>query len=164
MKKMVRRTMAVGVLLAVALLWPQQTRAEGEQWYLMVTDAGAVRYLPMSEVGSLVGVDATRALAVLDYEGNTIAEGITEVQFVQKDPSAVKTLSGHTAKPTLLKGVGRQITIIGATAEITVLNAGGTVVAHQKPSGGETVIDVSNLPSGTYLVRTGQQTFKFIRK
>lgn len=164
MKKVLRRTMAVSVMLAVALLWPHQTRAEGEQWYLKVTDAEAVRYLPMSEVGSLVGVDATQTLAVLDYEGNTIAEGITEAQFVQKDPSAVKTLSGHTAKPTLLKGVGRQITIIGATADITVYNAGGAVVVHQKPSSGETVIDVSNLPSGTYLVRTGQQTFKFIRK
>lgn len=156
--------MAAGMLLGATLLWPLQSMAEEEQWYLKVTDVEDVHYLPMSEVGSLVGVDATQTLAVLDYHGNTIAEGISEAQFVQKDPAAVKMLGGYTAKPTLLKGVGRQITIIGATADIMVFNAGGAVVTRRKPNGGETVIDVSSLPSGTYLVRTGQQTFKFIRK
>jgi hypothetical protein len=146
------------------LLWPGQAKAEEETWYLKVTVAEATQYLPMSQVGSLVGIDASQMLAVLDYEGRTLAEGVTEAQFVKVDPMSVPTLSGQTAQPTLLKGVGRQITIIGATADITVYNAGGSVVTCQQPANGETVIDVSRLPSGTYLVRTGQQTFKFIKK
>lgn len=164
MKKKDLRRLTTACMLVIALLCTQQIRAAEPQWYLKATNAESVNYLPMSQVGSLVGVDASKALAVLDQEGKTIAEGVTEVEFEQKDPTEVKEYRGYVANPTLLKGVGRQISIIGATELITVFNASGAVIIQQQPSNGETIIDVSNLSSGTYLVKTGQQTFKFIRK
>jgi hypothetical protein len=49
-------------------------------------------------------------------------------------------------------------------SDTQVYTASGVLVASGKSKDGTTVIDVSHLSQGIYLVRSGNQSFKFVKK
>ena len=132
-------------------------------WVMVFQDAdGESQEIPMSEVGSLVAVDNAYDFSILSANGNVLAEGILKVSFEQKGSVGIRKIKSD--RNLLGKVVSDKITLIGVAGEIGVFDVAGIQQAKVTATGGETVINLANLPSGVYVVRAGKQTFKFIKK
>jgi hypothetical protein len=168
MKKMkrlnVKRTTGkiLAFLIGMWLLGTQAAKAENGKW-LLVTNDGTK--LEMESVGSLVLADDAEAFDVQSTSGTLLAAKVKKVTFeLQQEADAIKPLDAQGKTQLLSFAVDRQLTILGTQSEATVYSAAGIAVAKGVPQNGQTAINVSGLPQGTYMVRVGKQTFKFIKK
>lgn len=167
MKKM--KTFCIGrtagrilaVLVCMWLLGAQAAKAEDNKW-LLVTNDGTK--LEMEGVGSFVLTDDAETFDVLSNSGTVLAAKVRKVTFEQKSTTAIKPQEALSKTQLLSHAVDHQLTILGSQSEAVVYSAAGIVVAKGKPQNGQTIINVSSLPQGTYVVRAGKQTFKFIKK
>ena len=60
--------------------------------------------------------------------------------------------------------VNNQLTIIGAKDCIEIYNMAGMMLHQTAPTSHETVINVGTLPSGLYIAKCGNVSFKFTKK
>ena len=153
------------VLLMVTLCVSTITHAQTSmEWCLMAHGSdGNIQTIAMNTVGSLVATDNEDTFSVLDKYGAIIADYVLEVTFEEKDLS---TINGVMAKNNKLSyTVDNNIVIMGTLANsATIYNAGGQAIAYGKSDAGMIAINVSILPTGTYDVKCGSQTFKFNKK
>ena len=131
------------------------------EWY-MKTDSN--KLFPMSKVGMLVAADDSPYFSVLDISGNVLAEDVLRVHFLQLDPSSVEDIIVDEPRNMLKSYVNNQLTLIGASGMVTVYSLAGMEVASTLANGRETVVDLSALPAGTYVLKCGKQSFKFNKK
>lgn len=131
------------------------------EWYL-VTDTE--EYFQMSNVGMLVGIDESPYLSVLDILGNILAEDVLKVHFVRKEVTAIENIQTDKPKDILKEYVNNTLTLIAASGEIKIYSVSGAMVASAQALGKETVIDVSSLPKGPYILKCGKQSFKFNKR
>lgn len=161
-----RRLMTVFTISA-SLLCVTPVMADDGTWYFVAqNDQGTIR-LPMSTVASLVSTDNNHGVTVLDKNGNILVQDVIRGEFQLLDFSLISSIKQQTVegKANLLSGmVAGKLTITGATSDITIYSADGTAVIHQTPESGTTTINVQHLTHGTYIVKTGMQTFKFVKK
>ena len=148
-------------LFGMWLLGAQTAKAEDNKW-LLVTNDGTK--LEMEGVGSFVLTDDAETFDVLSNSGTVLAAKVRKVTFEQQDATAIKPQDAQGKTQLLSHAVDRQLTILGSQSEAVVYSAAGIVVAKAMPQNGQTIINVSSLPQGTYVVRAGKQTFKFIKK
>lgn len=130
-------------------------------WHL-VTDND--EQFPMSRVGMLVAVDESAYFSVLDINGNVLADEVLRVHFVKSDPVSVENLTTEKPLNILKRYVNNELTLVGAKGTINIYSADGVNVATRYATGQETIINVSSLPAGVYIVRCGNQSFKFNKK
>jgi hypothetical protein len=151
------------LLVCLWLTGAQVAKATDEQW-LMVTDNGTK--LEMENVASLVLTDDAETFDILDFNGGVVAAKVKKVTFepLSDNINAITPRSALAKTELLSHAVSRQLTIVGSQGEAVVYSAAGVAVASGMAVDGETTIDVARLPQGTYLVRSGKQAFKFIKK
>ena len=133
------------------------------KWYLVAHKAeGGSQNFAMDNVGSLVAIDDAIDFSVLDVNGNVLASQIIKVTFRHGyDGDGVETLQ----QPNNFIGmVNGKLTIIGVTGPVAVYDISGVRFIQIEAQGNETVVNVSKLPTGIYVVRTGTKSFKFIKK
>ena len=131
------------------------------EWYL-ITDNN--EQFKMSTVGMLVAADDSPYFSVLDLQGNVLAEDVLRVHFLKMDPSSVEYIMVDEPQNMLKRYVNNQLTLVGARGTVNIYSVSGMKVASTHAMGQETVIDVSALPTGTYIVKCGNQSFKFNKK
>lgn len=131
------------------------------EWYL-ITDNN--EQFKMSTVGMLVAADDSPYFSVLDLQGNVLAEDVLRVRFLKIDPASVKNIMVDELQNMLKRYVNNQLTLVGARGTVNVYSISGMKVASTHAMGQETIIDVSALPAGTYLIKSGKQSFKFNKK
>lgn len=131
------------------------------EWY-MKTDSN--KLFPMSRVGMLVAADDSPYFSILDINGNVLAEDVLRVHFLQLDPSGVEDIMVDKPQNMLKSYVNNQLTLIGASGMVTVYSLSGMEVASTLANGRETILDLSALPEGTYVLKCGKQSFKFNKK
>ena len=164
MKKLLNNSNQVvkTILLTIILSFHLAVNAE-DGWVMVFQNAdGELQEIPMSEVGSLVAVDNAYDFSILSANGNVLAEGILKVSFEQKGSVGIREIKSD--RNLLGKVVSDKITLIGVAGEISVFDVAGIQQAKVTATGGETVINIANMPSGVYVVKAGKQTFKFIKK
>ena len=137
------------------------TPVEDKQAWFMVTNDS--REIPMQQVSMLVAADNDVIFAVLDADGNILADTVKWARFVQKSTTFIDIpmVDGQNMLKSL---VNYRLTLIGAKQDIIIYNVSGVQVQHTPPTGNETTVDVSRLATGTYIVKCGQQSFKFMKK
>ncbi len=160
------RSLLTGLLMAFAMLCPRTMMADEVKWFLVAHDQdGLIAAYEMEQVGSLVAVDDAYEFTVLDQYGSTLAEKVLKVTFSLGDPTDPTAISHvRTADNTIGGTVKDKLTLIGASGTVTVYDIGGTKVAQTEAQGNETIVNVSDLPTGVYVVKSGKQIFKFIKK
>lgn len=137
-----------------------EERDESE-WYLITDTNGR---FPMSNVSMLVAADDSPYFSVIDTDGNVLAEEVLRVHFLKMDPASVKNIMVDEPQNMLKRYVNNQLTLVGARGTVNVYSVSGMKVATTHAMGQETIIDVSALPAGTYILRCGKQSFKFNKK
>ena len=140
---------------------PVKTSSTATVWHLY-TDRGE-KFL-MSQVGMLVAIDESAYFSVLDINGNVLAEDVLRVHFVNTDPVGVKNITTEKSQNILKRYVDNQLTLVGVKGTIDVYSVNGMKVTTVHATGQETIINVSSLPSGVYIVKCGNQSFKFNKK
>ncbi|GEM_PF-3161529 len=136
--------------------------SDDESGWQLVTDSG--EKFPMSRVGMLVAVDESAYFSVLDINGNVLADEVLRVHFVNSDPVSVENITTEKTQNILKRYVNNELTLVGAKGTVNVYSVDGVKVATTYAAGQETIINVSSLPSGIYIVKCGNQSFKFNKK
>ena len=131
------------------------------EWYL-ITDNN--EQFKMSTVSMLVAADDSQYFSVLDLNGNVLAEEVLRVHFLKIDPSSVEYIMVDEPQNMLKHYVNNQLTLVGARGTVNIYSVSGVKVASTHAMGQETVIDVSALPAGTYILQCGKLSFKFNKK
>lgn len=134
---------------------------DNSEWYL-ITDNN--ERFKMSMVGMLVATDDSQYFSVLDLNGNVLAEDVLRVHFLKIDPSSVEYIMVDEPQNMLKRYVNNQLTLVGARGIVNVYSVSGMIVASAHAMGQETIIDVSALPAGTYMLKCGKLSFKFNKK
>lgn len=151
------------LLIALMLFLPVSTAVADNTKWMLVTNDGAT--CEMDSVGSFVMTDDEETFDVLNVSGGILAAKVKRVTFELKtDYTAVKSLETQGAVSLLSHAVSNQLVIVGAQHDAIVYSSAGAVVAKGMPKDETIVINVCGLPQGVYLVRSGKQTFKFIKK
>ena len=131
------------------------------EWYL-ITDNN--EQFKMSTVSMLVAADDSQYFSVLDLNGNVLAEDVLRVHFLKIDPSSVEYIMVDEPQNMLKRYVNNQLTLVGARGTVNIYSVSGVMVASTHAMGQETIIDVSALPAGTYILQCGKLSFKFNKK
>ena len=131
------------------------------EWY-MKTDDGTM--IPMSQVSLLVAADDDVYFAVLDANGSFLHENVKIARFLLADPVGIKPVDASEQSDILKRLVNNQLTIVGGAGPVEIYNLAGVKVLDTRPTGKETVINVETLSTGTYIVKCGKQSFKFMKK
>ena len=131
------------------------------EWYL-ITDNN--EQFKMSTVSMLVAADDSQSFSVLDLNGNVLADDVLRVHFLKIDPASVRHIMADEPQNMLKRYVNNQLTLVGARGIVNVYSVSGMKVASANAMGQETIVDVSALPTGTYILKCGNQSFKFNKK
>lgn len=133
------------------------------EWALTEQDSGET--VLMSSVSFLLASDSEDTFAVVCNDGRVIA-GARSVSFCQIDPSGIKPVAG-TDVPALsgvcVEGRLRLTGCVEGTV-ITIYDGSGRTVRSATADGGNTVLDVSGLPTGVYILRASGASVKFMKK
>ncbi|MCR5643254.1 MAG: T9SS type A sorting domain-containing protein [Prevotella sp.] len=164
MKKCAKWLVATRVLLlVVALFAASAVKGEDVKWYLISQDIkGETLEIPMADVGSLVAVDDAYDFTVLSKIGSVLVEGVIKVTFEQRNPTGIRPMVKENN--SIGQVVKDKLTLIGVTGEIFVFDVKGVQQLKVEATGGETTVNIAHLPAGVYVVKTGKQNFKFIKK
>ncbi len=148
------------------LVCPTAIMAQNTQEWALVEPESGCRVL-MSDVGFLLAADDDDTFSVVCADGFVIY-GAKRVTFELTDPSAIAapTAGRNTDTPTLRGSVGGSLRLTGCAqgTKVDIFDAGGRKVCATTSTGHETVIDVSGLQSGLYMLRAGKTAIKFVKR
>ena len=145
--------------LIAMLLYILAVQAAEKTWHL-VTDKGDA--IELSNVSYLLAA-STESLDIVCKDGTTI-NGVSGISLEERESTGIKPI--NTGEAMFSQVVGDQIYIsyakAGTTAE--VLSLSGIIHVSQSLTDGQNVINVSKLRSGTYILKIGDTSIKFIKK
>lgn len=130
-------------------------------WY-MNTDTGL--QIPMFKVGMLVATDDEDYFYILDVDGSIIAEEVKRVTFSKQNSTGINEFVLNNKDKEIKRYVNGKLYISGGEGYIYIYSLSGKLHIKEKISSNETSINVSNLPSGTYVLVNNGLSFKFNKK
>ena len=146
-------------LFLTLLLSITVVQAAEKTWHL-VTDKGDA--IELSNVSYLLAA-STESFDIVCKDGTTI-NGVSGISLEERESTGVKSI--NTGEAMFSQVVGDQIYIsyakAGTTAE--VLSLSGIVYVSQTLTDGQNIISVTQLRSGTYILKVGDTSIKFIKK
>lgn len=157
---MKNRILLLVAVLCISLVAVHATASS--QWYIS-TDTGM--NMAINDVDYFMRVDDSARFTIVMKDGNTVT-GVSSV-VVSQLQSVGQHMSDNYAEIRIYPNpVKDRIFISGITEglQIDVISLGGKLMKSIKSEGSEIVLTVSDLPQGTYLLRTANSTFKFIKQ
>lgn len=138
--------------------------------FFLMTNTG--KYFYMKEKPELIARDGSDKFDV--KVGSTTEGDVAKIYFFRgTEEDAAQTAGIDTPKTvvaeeklTLMSPVSSQMTLsgCGAATEALLYAADGRMVGKATVSNGVTTIFVGNMSSGTYIVKVGKKSLKFIKK
>ena len=164
------------ISLSKALLLPTLSLANGTLTVRKADDNSIVDSGSQVEHGTMLKIEATPAagyhLSKIEVNGKTI----TDTQIVVKEATNINVEfalgtgidhSEHTALGIYPTPAGEFITVeaeVGSSpVSITITDLSGRVVATATTTGNKTVVNVSHLSAGTYIIRVGDKVGKVVK-
>ena len=123
---------------------------------------GVEQQIPMANVGSLVAIDDAYDFTILSTSGDVLAEGVLKVSFLPNSSTGIKSIK--SSDNMIARTASDKLALIGVKGEVAIYNAAGILQTQVTATSSETIIIISHLPSGVYIVKVGTQTFKFMKK
>ena len=146
-------------LFLTLLLSITVVQAAEKTWHL-ITDKGDA--IELSNVSYLLAA-STESFDIVCKDGTTI-NGVSGILLEEREPTGVNPINNGDAMFSQV--VGDQIYISHAKAGTTaeVLSLSGIIHVSQTLTDGQNIINVSKLRSGTYILKVGETSIKFIKK
>ena len=153
-------------LLGVVLLLTGQLRAAEKPCLITVTADGKETAYVLTSVQRIEFAENNTMTAIMKGEApeDTVTD-IVRLSFEARNLSKVKAIS-TSLMAVFPNPVKTTLTVTGADAgsKIDLYSINGTLLQSVLAQSNATDIDVSSLESGTYFLRTGTQTIKFIKQ
>lgn len=132
-------------------------------WYAVahISD-GTVVEIKATDVGSFVAVDDSQNFNVLDADGKILLANVSKVTFAEHDATGIENVQKDTLPQFLI--ANNYLTIMGSAKTATIYDSKGAEIKEVGSKAGKIDIDISGLPIGAYIVKSGEQTIKFIKK
>lgn len=149
------------MVLVCALLCIQPVKGASYQWY-MNTDTGVS--IAMDEVDYLLRSDNSTDFSVVVKNGNPVV-GVQRVTFRKEQTTGVE--AGKSTQVRVYPNPVQESLHMSGLSEgsrVEVVALDGRVIKRVEATGSELSIPVSDLSSGSYLLRTVDTTLKFIKQ
>lgn len=147
------------ILLTLLLFCTIGVQAADQTWHL-VTDKGVA--IELSNVSYLLAA-SEESFDIVCTDGTTVS-GVTSVKLEERESTGIE--SAKTTESVFSKKVDGEIIISNAKANTMaqVLSLSGITLISQTLTSGQNVINASMLLSGTYILKVGETSIKFIKK
>lgn len=134
--------------------------AQVKEWS-MKTDTGVS--VNLSEVDYLLAADDSRQFSIILKNGATI-DNVNEATF--SEATSIYQIKADDGLSLFPNPVRATLNISGCQqgSTVAVLSLDGQLLISTVASAHSLTIDVSNLPQGTYLLKTDHSVVKFIKK
>lgn len=133
------------------------------EWALVEPESGET--VLMSRVGFLLAADNDNVFSVVCNDGRVMG-GVRAVSFEQVDISGIKAVEAVGEVQLPGGSVDGQLRLTGCRegVQVAVYDGGGRQVRSLVSDGRGTVVDVTGLPSGVYVLRAGDVSVKFMKR
>lgn len=150
------------LLSALGLLALAHVEAADIQWCMTTNKGDVIRMAEVSYILSL-GKDA-ETFNIVKSDG-TVIEGIGKVKFSQQDVTGIESVT-MKGSDVLSQMVGNTLVISGVKAgeQIAVYSLSGAQMSVAVSCSDNAEVYVGSLPSGTYILRVGSTSVKFIKR
>jgi hypothetical protein len=141
----------------------QQSRAEGIAVWQLQTNTG--KQIPLSEVKYLLSSDDDRTFSVVGTSSNI--DSVTSISFVKSADTGIGNIHPNKGGISIYPSpVTSSLTVSGIRSgqTICITSLSGVTLHRQVSTDGSTILDLSSLPKGAYLLSTAGTTVKFIKK
>lgn len=148
------------LLLAPASLWAQQNKT----WVMVDADNSAT-CIPIDRISYLITADMSADFSAVCLDGTAYC-GIRTAAFKQIDPAAIAAMNRSDEVPVLTQPVHEQLVLTGCAegTPVTLFTLDGKTAARTTAQADDTVIPVSPLPAGVYILKAGKTSIKFTKK
>lgn len=141
------------LLTTILLLCAVVLRAQGVvSWHLLTDDGKAV---PVRNVVCLMMVDESKTINVLMADDNVLT-GIKSVTFAEREEDDEPLAVSSTVEATATLN----FSMLPKGAKVQIYTADGKLVKQAEAQ----KIDISGLPSGTYVIKIGKTTVKMLKR
>lgn len=149
------------LLLFAAFFALSLTASANDPWKLK-TNSGDT--YAMKDVGFFVASDMSDLFSIV-LNDSTVVEGVSSVTFVNTTVG-IQTVNKSELGKVLCQQVENTLRVSGISSDATIdiCNAAGITVLRTNGHDGEAQVNVSSLPTGTYILRVGTTAVKFIKK
>jgi len=146
-------------LLFATLICITIAHADEKTWHIVTDDDKAIE---LSAVSYLLAA-STETFDIVCKDGSTISN-VKGISVELRESTGIKSVNNGDAMFSQV--VGDQIYISHAKAGTTaeVLSLSGIIHVSQTLADGQNIINVSKLRSGTYILKVGETSIKFIKK
>lgn len=144
-----RKILLIATLLVCAVVLHAQNVVS---WHLLTDDGKAV---PVRNVVCLMLVDGSKTLNVVMADGNVLTD-IKSVNFAQReeDDEPLAVSSAIVAAGSL------NFSMLPKDTKVQIYSADGKLLRQAEAP----KVDISGLPSGTYVIKIGKTTVKMLKK
>ncbi len=149
--------------LAVAYAAAGLAQTDSRQWVLEEPNSGTT--VPIGNVGFLLSSDWQDTFTIVCKDGTTVNNAET-VNFVQVGETGINAARTATGTPQLDGSVKGRLTLTGCPAgtPVSIYDTAGRQVRRSVAANGQTVIDVSSMTPGVYILKAGDTAIKFTKK
>lgn len=146
--------------LLIVVCCAMTINAQVKEWS-MKTDTG--ESVNLSEVDYLLAADDSRQFSIILKNGATI-DNVNEATF--SEATSIYQIKADDGLSLFPNPVRATLNISGCQqgSTVAVLSLDGQLLISTVASAHSLTIDVSNLPQGTYLLKTDHSVVKFIKK
>ncbi len=135
--------------------------ADGAETAYALTDVQKIIFAPSVATANppIVG------MAVIKKTGELVSD-VTRISFDTREPTGIADTKAESSVFIFPNPVKTTLTIrnVDANLKVDMYSVAGSLVQSSFTQEGSTDIDVSSLQQGTYLLRVGEQTLKFVKQ
>ena len=147
------------ILVLIALFFALTMQAAGKAWCL-VTDKGEV--VELSHVNYFLA-SSEETFDIVCSDGSSI-KGVISISVEERNLSGIQKIRNDDGQFSQLVGDNLIVSGLKSATQAQVLSLSGVVYFTQMLNGEKEVISVSRLQPGTYILKVGETSVKFIKK
>lgn len=147
------------ILVLIALFFALTMQAAGKAWCL-VTDKGEV--VELSHVNYFLA-SSEETFDIVCSDGSSI-KGVISISVEERNLSGIQEIRNDDGQFSQLVGDNLIVSGLKSATQAQVLSLSGVVYFTQMLNGEKEVISVSRLQPGTYILKVGETSVKFIKK
>ena len=147
------------ILVLIALFFALTMQAAGKAWCL-VTDKGEV--VGLSHVNYFLA-SSEETFDIVCSDGSSI-KGVISISVEERNLSGIQEIRNDDGQFSQLVGDNLIVSGLKSATQAQVLSLSGVVYFTQMLNGEKEVISVSRLQPGTYILKVGETSVKFIKK
>ena len=147
------------ILVLIALFFALTMQAADKAWCL-VTDKGEV--VELSHVNYFLA-SSEETFDIVCIDGSSI-KGVIRISVEERNLSGIQEIRNDDGQFSQLVGDNLIVSGLKSATQAQVLSLSGVVYFTQMLNGEKEVISVSRLQPGTYILKVGETSVKFIKK